>query len=60
MDINPSFRVWYLIIVACIVFHVSVGYTAAVVIGYAIAEQVDRARKFYLRAKDLEDVIGGW
>jgi hypothetical protein len=57
---NPSFRVWFLIVVACVVLHMSGWYTAAVVIGYAIVEQVDRARKYYRRTKDLEDVLGGW
>jgi hypothetical protein len=57
---NPSFRVWWLIVVACFALHLSVLYTVVVLVVYAFIEQVDRARKFHRRTKDLEEVFGGW
>lgn len=57
---NPSFRVWWLIIVACFVFHLSGWHTAVVLIPYAIAEFVDRWRKFALRRDVFAEVMLGW
>jgi hypothetical protein len=57
---NQSFRVWFLLIIACVSFHLSGWHTAVVLIGYAIAEYADQWRTKKARAKVLNDVMHGW
>lgn len=57
---RSSFRVWFLLIIACVALHLSRWQTAVVLIGYAISEYVDERQVRKARAKVLEDVISGW
>jgi hypothetical protein len=57
---NPSFRVWWLILFACVALHLSGWQTAFVLIGYAIAEYLDQWQTKKARAKVLEDFMYGW
>ena len=61
---NPSFRIWWLIIVACVTLHLSGWNTAVVLGGYALAEYIEQyigqRRTKKARAKAFEDVMDGW
>ena len=57
---NPSFRAWWLIIVACVAFNLSGRLTAVVLGGYALAEYIEQWRARKARAKAFEDVMDGW
>lgn len=57
---NPSFKVWWLIIVGCVTFNLSGRLTAVVLGGYALAEYVEQWRASKAREKVVEDVLFGW
>lgn len=57
---NPSFRAWFLIIVACVAFNFSRWGTGFVLMGYALAEYADQRQAKKARAKVFEDVMEGW
>jgi hypothetical protein len=57
---NPSFKVWWLIIVACVTFHLSAWNTAVILGGYALAEYIEQWRAKKAREKVVEDVLFGW
>ena len=57
---NPSFKVWWLIVVGCVALHLSGWNTAVVLVGYAIAEYFDHRQKRRARAKVVEGEIYGW
>ena len=55
-----SLRAWFLIVVACIAFHLPPWGTAVIIFGYGIAEYVDEWRAKKAREQFLNDVIFGW
>lgn len=57
---NPSFKVWWLIIVACVAFNFSRLNTAVVLGGYALAEYIQQRQARKAREKVLDDVMYGW
>lgn len=57
---NPSFRAWFLIIVACVAFNFSRRGTGFVLMGYAIVEYADQWRTKKARARVFDDVMHGW
>ena len=57
---NPSFKVWWLILVGCVALHLSGWNTAVILGGYAIAEYFDQWQKRRARASVVVDEIYGW
>jgi hypothetical protein len=57
---KPSFRAWFLIIVACAVFKLPIWMTVAIVFGYVIAEYFDQRQVKMARQEIRDDVIFGW
>jgi hypothetical protein len=57
---KPSFRAWFLIIAACVVFHLSFWRAAAILVGFGIAEYLDQRQAKKASEEILEDVLFGW
>jgi len=57
---KPSFKVWWLIIVACVGFNFSRLNTGVVLGGYALAEYIEQRQAKKAREQVLEDVMHGW
>jgi len=56
---KPSYRAWFLIVAACVVFNLRWS-AAAILIGYGIAEYIDQWQAKKAREKIVEDVLFGW
>jgi hypothetical protein len=57
---NPSFKVWWLIIVGCVALHLSDWGTAVVLAVYALAEYFEQWQAKKARERAFEDVMDGW
>jgi hypothetical protein len=57
---KPSFKMWWLIIVACVTFNLSGRLTAVVLAVYALAEYIEQWQARKARAKVVDDVLFGW
>jgi hypothetical protein len=61
---KPSYRVWFLIVIACFVFNLSDLRIAVVLVGYYIAERLDQwlDQRMVKKARDkvFDDEIFGW
>jgi hypothetical protein len=57
---DRSFRAWFLIIVACVVSHLSGWSVTVIFIGYGIAEYVDQWWAKKAREEILDDLLFGW
>jgi hypothetical protein len=57
---RPSFRVLFLIVAVSLVLHVSALNTLVILIGYAIAENVDHRLAKREREKWIEGELDGW
>jgi hypothetical protein len=56
---KPSFRAWFLIGVACVVFNLRWG-SAVILVGFGLAEYFDQRQAKKEREEILDDVIFGW
>lgn len=56
---KPSFRAWFMIGVACVVFNLRWG-TAVILVGYGLAEFFDHRQTKKAREETFEDAIFGW
>jgi hypothetical protein len=56
---KPSFRAWFLVGVACVVFNLRWG-SAVVLVGYGLAEYFDQRQSKKEREEVVDDVIFGW
>lgn len=57
---KPSFRAWFLIIAACVVFKFSVWVMAVILTGYGITEYLDQWQARKARETAFDDVVFGW
>lgn len=57
---KTSFRVWFLIIVACAVLKLPIWMTVAIIFGYEIAEYFDQRQAKKVRQEILDDGMLGW
>jgi hypothetical protein len=57
---KTSYRAWLLIVAACVVLRLSFWGTAAILIGYGIAEYVDHWQGKKARERIFDDVLFGW
>jgi hypothetical protein len=56
---KPSFRAWFLIGVACVVFNLRWG-SAVILAGYGLAEYFDQRQSKKEREEVVDDVLFGW
>ncbi len=57
---KPSYKVWFLIIVACVALNLSGRFTVLVLVAYALVEYIEQWRTRKAREKVVEDVLFGW
>ena len=60
IPIKPSFRVWFLIVAAYLVFHLSFWVFLVILIGYGIAEDFDQWLAKRSREGTFDDEMFGW
>jgi hypothetical protein len=58
-SMKPSFRAWFLIGVACVVFNLRWG-SAVILVGYGLAEFFDQRQVKKEREEIVDDVLFGW
>jgi hypothetical protein len=56
---KPSFRAWFLIAVACVVFNLRWG-SVVILVGYGLAEYFDQREERKTRWKIFNDLLFGW
>ena len=56
---KPSFRAWFLIAVACVVFNLRWG-SVVILVGYGLAEYFDQRQEKKTREEIFDDALFGW